>query len=168
MKKNLLFLFSLGVTTLLYSWVGSNMQVKISYPAYNQRQEITAPITFKGEVYNEEQGIDYYVIEYWHDANNNWAADAGDTSSWIVLERVDNLSVYRDNNISKYEKGTKTIFQQNNQYLVRVYAVDLNGDVSADTTVQYLTDVGDGSTWQNEYVSAFKIKAGVTPPRPGR
>jgi len=150
---------------ILLAWVGSDMGVIIDYPSDNS--SITAPVTFRGKVWNSTQGIDYYVIEYWCDVNGNGQSDAGDTgSSWVVLESISDLTVLRGNNISSYEKGSKTIFQQNNNYLVRVCAVDLNGDTSADTTVLYMSGEGDNNTWLDSEVVNFSVRKGITPSRP--
>ena len=150
-------LLILGLTTtILFAWTGSDPIVEISFPT--DGSTISAPFSLFGNCYNSLQGIDYYQLEYWADTNSNGEADVGDGSAWTLIRKQPNYNFnYAGARLTTRYECTDTIFTDGDFFLIRIWGMDLSGDTSSDTTVDYMTGGGDGNTWLDREVCNFQI-----------
>ena len=153
---SILVILSLAIPKV-ESWTGSDPEVSITFPADNTIP--SAPFSVYGKCYNSTNGIDYYQIEYWADTNENNEADAGDTnSSWILLRKQEDYNFdYPSARLTKRYECDITKFEQSKYYLIRIWAMDLNGSTSSLTDVNYMLGTGDDNTWIDREVINFRI-----------
>ncbi|MHA1304357.1 MAG: hypothetical protein ACTSPI_11725 [Candidatus Heimdallarchaeaceae archaeon] len=145
---------------MAFAWVGSDPLVILTYPS--QDSKVLTPFTPRGIVKNSSQGIDYYALEMWLDKNGNGLPDSGDTGvTWHEFYRVENVNMVdvelpNDRVLTSPKAANTQLFRPGRHYLIRIYAVDLNGEASSDTSVKYMSSLNEQG-WAETQIKAFEV-----------
>ena len=149
------------ICTVAFAWVGGDPIVEITSPA----DTTATPFSILGKCYNSVTGVDYLVLEYWEDSDGDGSSGAADTykgepqTTWHKLQQIEDWSFDWDSaRLGRPYIGTGAKFVSGSKYLIRIWALDLSGDTSSDTSVTNgISDSGDGSTWADKEVEYITI-----------
>jgi len=160
MKKMLAVLLLLIMASVLCGWTGGDDLVQFTDPDDDDSEPV--PMAFTG-IAKHSAGMDYYVIEYWYDDDADGSSSAGDTqATWTTLLTVEDWTVSSDGALSPAYVEATADFVQTGKYLFRLYAKNLNGVYSSDSSVTTgISKTGDGATWPDNAVIYVTVSSYV-------
>lgn len=129
---------------IINAWIGSEPSVGIGYPDTND--DVAIPFTPRGWCWNTDQGIYYYEIWLIHDVNADSEISEGEFDDRVVVHKQYGFNILKyDLPLTPRYVVDSTLVDQDGKYFLFIYAVDMVGDVSADTNIIGLTPLGDGT-----------------------
>jgi len=157
MRKALIIL-AVGLwMKVLFDWAGSNLTVGIVYPETDDVVRI--PFTVRGFCWNTTQGVDYYALVLIEDTDGDGVISSSEFANRKTVHKQEDFNRPNEMNLplTPLYKMNSSLLSQDKKYFLFIYAVDLNGDVSADTSLVGLTKHGD-STRTETMLRYFTVK----------
>jgi len=142
---------------VLFSWVGSNPVVGIVYPKTDDVVQL--PFTVRGYCWNTTQGVDYYALVLIEDTDGDGTISSSEFANRKTVHKQEDFNRPNETNLplTPTYKMNSNLLSQNKKYFLFIYAVDLNGNLSADTNLVGLTKHGD-STRTETMLRYFTVK----------
>ena len=148
MKKILYILAFLAIglwVSILFGWVNSNLVVGITYPKTDDI--VQTPFTVRGFCWNSTQGVDYYALVLIEDSDKNGVISSSEFANRRTVHKQEDFNRLNEKDLplTPRYKMDSSLVGQNKKYFLFIYAVDLNGNISADTNLIGLTKNGDST-----------------------
>jgi hypothetical protein len=159
MKKVLIILVVGLCIKVLFGRADSNLVVGIVYPKTDDIVQL--PFTVRGYCWNatQGQGIDYYALVLIEDTDGDETISSSEFSNRKTVHKQRHFNRPNETNLplTPAYKMNSGLLSQDKKYFLFIYAVDLNGNVSADTNLVGLTKRGD-STRTETMLRYFTVK----------